>query len=109
MPRRNREGKIEGQPIIELQTDREIKDIHIGIGGERFEIWKKTEKPMMCKKCLQFEHPMKYCTRNESYCNICAEPINETHAEENTAFTAIKNTKQETNKNVKNTRKKWNF
>ena len=81
MPRRNREGKIEGQPIIELQTDREIEDTHIGIGGERYEIRKKTEKPMMCKKCLQFGHPKKYCTRNESYCNLCAAPINEDEEE----------------------------
>ena len=77
MPRKTSEGKIEGQPIIEIQTDREIEDTHIGIGEERFEIRKKTEKPMMCKKCLQFGHPKKYCTRNESYCNICAVQIDE--------------------------------
>ena len=35
----------------------------------------------MCIKCLKFGHPKKYCTRNESYCNICAEPINEREVE----------------------------
>ena len=38
---------------------------------------------MICKKCLQFGHLKKYCTRNKSYCNTCAEPINEREEENN--------------------------
>ena len=57
MLRRNRDGEIEGQPIIELQTEREVEDTHIAISGERFELRKKIEIPVMCKKCLQFNHP----------------------------------------------------
>ena len=40
MPRKDKEGKPQGQPIIELQTEREVEDTHIAIGGGRFELRK---------------------------------------------------------------------
>ena len=74
MPNKDHVGKIRGLPIIELRTDKEVVDTHIAIGGERIEIRKKKERPVLCKGCLQFGHPEKYCTRNEKYCEKCAEP-----------------------------------
>ena len=52
MPNKDHEGKIRGLPIIELRTDKEVVDAHLAIGGERIEIKKKKEKPVLCKGYL---------------------------------------------------------
>ena len=56
MPRKDKEGKPQGQPIIELQTEREVEETHIAIGGERFKIRIKIERPLICRKCMKFGH-----------------------------------------------------
>ena len=63
---------------------KEVEDTHnIAIGGERFELHKKIERPVMCKKCLKFGHPKKYSNKEEKYCEKCAKPLNEGEDENN--------------------------
>ena len=107
MPNRNSKGKIRGQPIIELQTDKDVVDTHIAIRGEILEIRKKKKRPVLCKGCLQFGHPEKYCNREENQ-NMIEKEIT-MHAEERAASTATKSIKRETNKNLKTTKRKKKF
>ena len=46
----NEEGKIKGQPIIEIKASRELMDTHIYLDKERFHIRRIKETPVMCKK-----------------------------------------------------------
>ena len=53
---RNRSKKINNGYLHILYLD-----------NERFQIRKK-ERPVMCKRYLQFGHPKKYCWREDEYC-----------------------------------------
>ena len=46
--------RIIGQPIVEIEANKEIKDTHMYLDNERIQIRKKKERPVMCKKSLQF-------------------------------------------------------
>ena len=58
MIERNGEERIIEQPIIQKENHN-IMDTHLYLDKEIFQIRKK-EKPVMCKKCLQLTHPVKY-------------------------------------------------
>ena len=54
------EGKIKGQPIVEIKANRELLNTHIYLDKEIFQRRKK-DRSVICKKCLQFGHLKKYC------------------------------------------------
>ena len=66
IPEWNGEGRIAGQPII---------DTHIYLDTERFQIWKKKEKPIICKKFLQFRYQKNIVEENNEYCGKCARSL----------------------------------
>ena len=68
MPESNRERRMIGQPIIEIEANKEIMDTHIYLDKEIFQIRRKEEKSIICMKCLQFRYLKKYHSREEEYC-----------------------------------------
>ena len=56
MARKDKKGKSLGKPIIKLPTEREVEDTHIAIGGERFEIRRKTSD---MQKMYEIQTPKK--------------------------------------------------
>ena len=63
MPRKDSERKVIGPPIIELETDREMMDIHI-FRKQKISDKKKKERPIICNRCINFGHPEKNCNKN---------------------------------------------
>ena len=55
--------RIIGEPIIEIETNKEIIHNHMYLNNKK---WKK--RPVMFKSCLQFGHLKKYFHRKEQYC-----------------------------------------
>ena len=47
-------------------------DTHIYLDNERFQIKRKKEIEVMCKRCSQFGHPKKYFRIEKEYCDKCA-------------------------------------
>ena len=65
MPRRDDDNRLMGPPIIELEFEKDILDPHEIIGGEKFRLQMKKERPTLCERCLQVGHPKKFCRREE--------------------------------------------
>ena len=77
MPRRGDDNRLVGLPIIELQFEKDILDLHVIIGGENVQLRMKKERPNLCKKCLQFGHPKEYCKSDRESCTNCIEHLQE--------------------------------
>ena len=50
MPKRNREGSMIDQPIMEIEANEEVMDIHIYLENEMFQIRKKKRRVWTSKK-----------------------------------------------------------
>ena len=52
MPKRNREGSMIDQPIMEIEANEEVMDIHIYLENEMFQIRKKKRRVWTSKKII---------------------------------------------------------
>ena len=55
MLERNRIERIISQPIIEIETNKEIMNTYIYLENQRFQIRRKKERPVMCKRCINIQ------------------------------------------------------
>ena len=55
MPKRNREGSMIDQPIMEIEANEEVMDIHIYLENEMFQIRKKKRRVWTSKKLFSEE------------------------------------------------------
>ena len=65
MPRRDDDNRLMRPPIIELEFEKDILDPHIIVGRENIQLQMKKERPTLCEKCLQFDHPKKVLQKQQ--------------------------------------------
>ena len=63
MHERNGKGRIIGQPIIEMEANKEVIDTHIYFNKERFQIRRKKRKTIYESKMFSVRTSKKYCLR----------------------------------------------